>query len=133
MVLCGKVFKIWFLKKNMKKKTKKNLLNKLNKISGYILIALGVVFLYYSLSTFGEEVSLFFPIVNSLSSVALGFLGIYVLRVEKWAIILAGVCGVVLLISNSWIGGLFSGGFRGIIFDVAYILLVVNWIFFKSK
>ncbi len=117
----------------MKKKIKKNLLNKLNKISGYILIALGIVFLITSLSTFGEEVSLFFPVVNSLSSVALGFLGIYVLRTEKWAIVLAGVCGGALLINSWWFWGLFSGGFRGIIFDVAYIFLLVNWIFFKSK
>ncbi len=123
------LFKLKLYVKNykMRKKTKKNLLNKLNKTSGWILVALGFVFLVSSLSTFGSEISLFYPIINTLSSVALGFLGIYVLRIEKWAIILSGIYGLALLIINSWIWGLFSGGFRGIIFDVAYIILVINW------
>jgi len=110
----------------MTKKIKNTKRDLLNKISGYVVIVLGVVFLYYSLSTFGKEISLFFPIVNSLSSVALIFLGVYVLRVEKWAIILAGVYGVASLINGWWMLGLFSG-FRGVLFDISHIVLIINW------
>lgn len=111
----------------MNKKTKRNLLNKLNRISGWILIALGSVFFLVSLPTFNSEISLFYPLINILSSVALIFLGIYVFRFEEWAIVLAGVYGLVSFVINSWTWGLFSGGFRGIMFEIAYLILILNW------
>jgi len=127
---------IWYIyyrikvkKKNKMKKQKIDLdkKNLLNKITGGILLALGFVFLISSLSTFGSEVSLFYPVINMLSSIALIFLGIYVFRVEKWAIILAGVYGIVLLISGWCFFGLFIGGFRSVLFDLAYLVLAINW------
>ncbi len=114
----------------MKKKDKINLKNNFNKICGWVLIALGIILLYYSLTTFGEiielEMSFFFPIVNTLTSIALGILGFYVILKEKWSIILAGVYGLISLLISWWFLGLFNS-FREALFTLAYILLIINW------
>jgi hypothetical protein len=112
-------------------KKQENKKTTLNKISAYSLFVLGLIILYFALSSFGEAIdlgmSLFFPIINILFSIALFFLGIYVLRIEKWAIILAGVYGLVGIITGLWVYGLFSGTFLGILMDLINVLLIINW------
>ena len=111
----------------MNKKTKKNLLKNLNEVSGGIVIISGVLLLFFNLIDFTSEFALS-HIRVMISGIALIFLGIYVLRIEKWAIRLSGIVGVVLLINGSLSLGLFSS-FRTAIFDIAYIILILNWDF----
>lgn len=112
----------------MKKKTKELLLDKLNRTSGWILIISGVFLLYINITGFTSEL-ISSNIRNIVSGIALIFLGIYVFRFEGWAIILAGIFGIVLLANSIWFSGLFSGGFIGILFELAYFILILNWIF----
>ena len=39
----------------------------------------------------------------------------------------------LILINSWWFWGLFSGGFEGILFDITYIVLIINWVVFRFK
>jgi len=104
----------------------------LNKISGWVVIALGSLLTILTLTNFNTEGSLFYPLINLFSYIALIFLGLYVLRFEKWAVILAGVYGIVMVLNNIWIYGLFSGNLFGITLDLVYFLLIFNLVFYKN-
>ena len=104
----------------------------LNIISGWVVIALGSLLTILTLINFNTELGLFYPLINLFSSIALIFLGLYVLRFEKWAVVLAGVYGIVMVLNNMWIYGLFSGNLFGVTLDLAYFLLIINWVFYKN-
>ena len=104
-----------------------------NKVSGWAMMVVGAILTYYSVTTLPliNEIGAFFPIFNTLTSIALIFLGIYILKVERWAVILAGAYGMVALITRWWSLG-FPSSVQAILMTLADVLFVINWIIFKN-
>lgn len=115
------------VKKSMKEKYR----NLLNTISGYIVIFLGASLLFNFISSFSSELGSSFTTL--LFGVGLIFLGIYVLRCEKWAVILSGVYAIALLINMWFITKLIGGGLIILITNIPSYILIINWWVFKQK
>lgn len=105
--------------------------NLLNSISGYIVIFLGASLLYNFFSSLTSELSSSF--ITVIFGIGLIFLGIYVLRFEKWAIVLSGIYGIALLINMWFIARFIGGGLMILITNIPTFILVINWWLFKSK
>jgi len=121
-----------------KKETIKNLLNK---IAGWLVIFSGVILLFYNfidLKSTLEILGGFSAFKSLIGAIGLVFLGLYVLKVEKWAVILSGVFGIASLISSRIIfrafgSGLFSNGLLGFVLTITPYVLIINWIFYRKK
>jgi len=107
----------------MKKKHKELL----NKISGWIVIYLGISFIYNLISGLSEG---FTPL---LLGVGLILLGAYVLRAERWAIILSGVYAVALTINLWAISKLIGSGWIILLSNIPSYVLIINWWVSESK
>ena len=126
--------KIMVKKANEKKQN--SLLNMLNIISGWIVIISGVLLLFDNILGFGialEEVGWFIVFTAIIGGISLIFLGIYILRFEKWAVTLSGILGIVSLINTRLVVGFVGGRFIGFLLGIPTYILIINWIFFKSK
>ena len=113
------------------KSTKEKYRNLLNTISGYIVIFLGASLLFNFISSFSSEVGSNFTTL--LFGVGLIFLGIYVLRFEKWAVVLSGLYAIALLINMWLITKLVGGGLMILITNILNYILIVNCWVFKQK
>jgi hypothetical protein len=115
----------------------------LNKVSGWLVILSGTLLFIYNLIDIKSTLEILggFSLFKALlGAVGLVFIGIYVLRFEKWAVILSGVFGITSLIHSRMLfgfigggGGLFSGGLLGFVLGITPYLLIVNWIFYRKK
>lgn len=125
----------------MKKKSVGKYRRILNTVSGWLILFSALLMIFYNVIDFGDSLRLlgwFSPVLSIVGTIGLVFLGIYLLRVEKWAIILAGVFGIVALI-NSWLitsylgfGGLFGNGVLGFVLGITPYVLIANWIFYRE-
>ena len=105
----------------------------LRKISAYILMLIGLITFLNPLEGFDSTTPLFPIILTILGGIALIFLGIYILRNEHWAFIIAGVYGIVAFVNGRFIAKLFGlGGWMTVLFNIAYLILIINW-FFNDK
>jgi len=122
-------------KNSSKKETMKDLLNK---IAGWLVIFSGVLLIYYNLLDFSNSLEIlgwFSPVRSIIGAIGLIFLGIYILRFEKWAVVLSGVFGISLLISSRIFGssGLFSQGLLFFVLSITPYVLIINWVFYRKK
>lgn len=115
----------------VKKSTKEKYRNWLNTISGYIVIFFGASLLFNFISSFSSEIGPSFTTL--LFGVGLIFLGIYVLRFEKWAVVLSGLYAIALLINMGLITKLMGGGMIISITNIPTAILIINWLVFKEK
>jgi len=115
----------------VKKSTKEKYKNLLNTISGYIVIFLGASLLFNFISSFSFEIGSIFTTL--LFGVGLIFLGIYVLRFEKWAVTLSGLYAIALLINMWFITKLIGGGLMILMTNILSYILIINWGVFKQK
>ena len=122
----------------MVKLNKKNLLENLNRVSGWLVLLSGALLIYYNLIDFSDSLEIlgwFSPVRAIIGAIGLIFLGIYVLKFEKWAVVLSGIFGISLLIS-SWVfgsSGLFSQGLLFFVLSITPYVLIINWIFYRKK
>jgi len=114
-----------------KKSNKEKYRSLLNTISGYMVLYLGASLLFNFISSFSSEAGSKF--ITLLFGIGLIFLGIYVLKFEKWAVTLSGVYAIVLLINMWFITKLIGGGLMILITNIPSYILIVNWWVFKQK
>lgn len=107
----------------MKKKHK----NLLNKISGWIVIYFGISLMYNMLSGLSES------FLTLIFGIGLIFLGVYVLRDERWAIILSGVYAIALTINMWIISKIIGGGWIIFLSNIPAYILIINWWVSESK
>lgn len=110
----------------MKKKYK----DLLNKVSGYIVILAGILMIFNLFkSGLGS-----LKFLNIFFGIALIFLGTYVLKYEKWAVILSGVYGIALLINMYSLTKLVGWNALILILHIPMFILIINWsVFFHEN
>ena len=115
----------------VRKSTRDKYRKLLNTLSGYIVIISGVLLLYNFISGFSSELG------SSLAALFFGtaliFLGIYILRFEKWAVVLSGLYALASLINVFFITKLIGGGLMSFLTCIPPCILIINWLIFKQK
>ena len=103
----------------------------LNPISGYIVLFFGASLIFNFISYINSEGNLWASISGLIFGVGLIFLGIYVLRSEKWAIILSGIYAITLLINTFLIAKLYGGALLLLVVNIPIYVIILNWWLFE--
>ena len=111
------------------KETAKNIINK---ISGWLIILTGISLLYFLFFQGDPEYSrgILINFIFLVSGIAFIFLGTYMFKLEKWAIILAGVYGIFDIVNNWYLVGLSLFNFTNIFYFVLSFtpfFVIINW------
>lgn len=118
------------VKKNSLKK--ENIKSLLNKTAGWLIILTGISLLYFLFFQGDSEYPREF-LVNFLflaSGVAFIILGIYIFKLEEWAIVLAGVYGIFDIINNWYLMGIDLFNFTNVFYLVLSFtpfIVILNW------
>ena len=88
-------------------------------------MGVSLIFSFFS----NEEANMLIILVG----VSLIFLGIYMKRREKWAVILSGLVSLTIILDNFVINKMVGSPLLFLVSSVPALIIIINWMVFKSK
>jgi hypothetical protein len=88
-------------------------------------MGVSLIFSFFS----NEEANIFIILVG----VSLIFLGLYIKRLEKWAVILSGLVSLTIILDTFLINKMFGSPLIFLVSSIPALIVVINWMVFKSK